>query len=128
VPIGWVLAAGGAAFALAAPPARVPLILAVSCLGLRLIGQVILSHLAGVPTRVFTATLAPLTASSVYLGAVHAGLAPALLSDTVVAWVNLAFAFTVSVHYFVGVTREMSKAIGVPILTLAPGRILPGST
>jgi ethanolaminephosphotransferase len=122
VPSGWVLAAGGAAFALAAPPARAPLILAVSCLGLRLIGQMILSHLADVPTRALQPTLAPLTASCIYLGAVHTGLAPELVSDTAVAWANLAFAFVVGAHYFVGVTREMSKAIGVPILTLARDR------
>jgi ethanolaminephosphotransferase len=126
VPTGCVLAAGGAAFALAAPPARAPLILAVSCLGLRGIGQVVLSHLADLPTRILEPTLAPLTASSIYLAATAAGLAPELVSDTAVAWANLAFAFAVSAHYFVGVTREMSKAIGVPILTLAPGRVLPG--
>jgi phosphatidylglycerophosphate synthase len=126
VPAGWVLAAGAAAVALAAPPARAPLILAVSCLGLRLIGREVLSHLAGVPTRLFEPTLAPLTASAVYLGAGRAGLAPELVPGSVLAWANLAFAAAVGAHYFVGVTRELSKAIGVPILTLAHGRALPG--
>jgi phosphatidylglycerophosphate synthase len=118
VPTGWVVAAGAAAFASAAPPARAALIITVSCLGLRLIGRVILAHLADVPTRTFEPTLVPLTASAVYLGAVHAGLVPELVSDAAVAWANLAFAVAVGAHYFVGVTREMSKALGVPILTL----------
>jgi len=94
---------------------RLPLTFAASLLGLRLIGHVILEHLADLPPRRLDPTLLPLVASAV-------GVASGLLPwHAVVGYANLAFAALVSGRFLVGATLEMARVIGIPILRLPQG-------
>jgi phosphatidylglycerophosphate synthase len=109
----WAVArAGGGAAAIVA------LTFATSLLGLRLIGRMILEHAADLRARLFDAALLPMAASAAYLALVAAGVLPSLVSADTLAWANLAFAAGASGHLLIGATLEMSRVLGIPVLTL----------
>lgn len=118
-PMIFLLGVAAAAHA-ASDDARVPLTFAASLLGLRLIGRVILEHLADLAPKRLDLTLGPMLLTATALVLARAGVLPGGLDSAALGWANLAFAVAVSGRFFVGATLEAARAIGVPILTLPP--------
>jgi ethanolaminephosphotransferase len=100
--------------------ARVGLTFATSLLGLRLIGHVILQHLADLAPLRFDVALVPMVLTAAALVLASRGALPGAIDCAMLGWANLVFALVVSGRFFVGATFEIARALDVPILTLPP--------
>ncbi len=116
VPVTVLCASAAVAHAFGAA-GRVPLTFAASLLGLRLIGHVILEHLADLTPKRFDATLVPMAGSAVVLAFFPR------IDAALVGWANLAFAVLASGRFLVGATFEIARALGIPILTLPASQL-----
>lgn len=117
LPIAWVCVAGGVTVG-SVHQHPLPFIVTTSLLGLRLIGRVILDHLADIEHPLFDAAIVPLSATSGYLVADRAGIVPAVIPEALLAWANFTVACVAAALVFVGATLRMAALIGTPILTL----------